>query len=301
MLDLKGTILVIDDESLISDLLADEEYAIINATDPMEGVALAGTKLPDLILLDIAMPGMDGFEVCRMLKADSQTRSIPIIFITGLSSAEHETRGLEAGGADYIIKPVNPSILFARVRIQMELKKQRDYLEALSTMDSLTGVYNRRWFDQSMDREWRRCGRAKTPLSLVMIDIDFFKAYNDAHGHLAGDDCLKMVARQLLGVPRRGGDTLSRFGGEEFVAILPDTPYQFLNFMADKFRRSVEEAAFAHGHSAVSDVVTVSVGAAVVVPDSSGDFQVLIEKADEMLYRAKNEGRNRVRATVIGS
>ena len=304
MLDVKGSILIIDDETLTNGLLTEilkDDYTIESTTSSVDGLAIVRAKLPDVILLDINMPQIDGYELCRLLKSDSKTKSIPIIFITALSTPENETRGLETGAADYIIKPINPSIVTARVKNQMEVKKQRDYLEHLSTIDSMTGAYNRRYFDECLDREWRRCQRSKMALSLVLIDIDYFKAYNDEYGHVAGDDCLRTVAEKLKEVPQRGGDVLARFGGEEFVAILPDTPYEFVQFMAEKFRSSVEETAITHASSKVSEVVTVCVGGATVIPDNNFRPLALVQMADQMLYKAKDQGRNQAFSTFLGS
>ena len=171
------TILIIDDDPTISEMLEailEDDYDLFLANSAMDGLTIARTEVPDLILLDISMPDLDGYEVCRLLKADVLTGYIPIIFITAKTSAEDETRGLEAGAVDYITKPINPSIVRARIRNHMELKKQRDFLKKLSFTDVLTNLPNRRWFDKWLDREWRRCWRAEKPLSLIMIDIDYF-------------------------------------------------------------------------------------------------------------------------------
>jgi len=297
MINESKTILIIDDEPIIIEFLQsilEDDYTLCGATNAFEGLALARAEVPDLILLDISMPEVDGYELCATLKKDQLTRSIPIIFITALTSSEYETKGLKAGAVDYIAKPINPDVVKARVGNHMELKKQRDYLESLAMVDSLTGILNRRGFDLHYDREWRRSARSKAALSLVMIDIDDFKQYNDNYGHLAGDDCLKLVARTLKKVPRRGGDVLVRYGGEEFLAVLPDTPFESLRFMAERFRAAVEEAQIPHCGSRVSKVVTVSVGAATVIPNPRTYPFVLVDKADQMLYRSKTEGRNRV-------
>ena len=302
MFDTTGSILIIDDEEVITVMLREileEDYAVESTTSSVDALARVRAKMPDVILLDINMPEIDGYELCRLLKSDSETKNIPIIFITALATPENETRGLETGAADYIVKPINPSIVKMRVKNQMEVKKQRDYLEQLSSIDSMTGVYNRRYFDECLNREWRRCQRSKSALSLILIDIDFFKAYNDQYGHVAGDDCLKVVAGKLQEVPQRGGDVLARFGGEEFVAVLPDTPYKFVKFMTEKFRRAIEEAAITHVSSKVSDMVTVCVGGATVKPDNNFSPLELLQLADQMLYKAKSGGRNRTYTTCL--
>lgn len=302
MINESKTILIIDDEPIIIEFLQsilEDDYTLRGATNAFEGLALARAEVPDLILLDISMPEVDGYELCATLKKDQLTRSIPIIFITALTSSEHETKGLKAGAVDYIAKPINPDVVKARVGNHMELKKQRDYLESLAMVDSLTGILNRRGFDLHYDREWRRSARSKSALSLIMIDIDDFKLYNDNYGHLAGDDCLKQVAKILKMVPRRGGDVLVRYGGEEFLALLPDTPFASLQFMAERFRAAVEEAQIPHCGSSVSKVVTVSIGAATAIPDHRTYPFALVDKADQLLYRSKTEGRNRVFAEEL--
>ncbi len=291
------TILIIDDDETISEILEailEDDYDLSLADSAMKGLALARSEAPDLILLDIAMPDLDGYEVCRLLKSDVLTNYIPIIFITAKSSAEDETRGLEAGAVDYITKPINPSIVKARVRNHMELKKQRDFLKKLSFTDVLTNLPNRRWFDMWLDREWRRCWRTEKPLSLIMVDIDYFVSYNEEYGDLAGDECIRGVAEHLSQVPRRGGDLLGRFSGQKFAVILPDTPWESLDMLCEKFREVVEQAGIIHDHSTVSNVVTVSVGASAFVPHKDLEPSMLLNKADQMLTMAKKEGHNRV-------
>ena len=290
-----GKILVIDDEEVIRNMLVailDPHYEICSADNSFEGLRIAKEEPPDLILLDVNMPIFDGQELCQILKAEPETRDIPIIFITARSSAEDETKGLESGAADYIVKPINPSIVLARVKNQIEVKLQRDYLEKLTTTDPLTGVANRRCFDQMLAKEWRRCQRDKKPLSLLTIDIDCFKLYNDHYGHIEGDECLILVARLLENVLHRGGDLFARIGGEEFIALLPDTPFESLGLMAEKFRLAIEAVALPHEKSFVEKFVTISIGGASIVPDSRTKPSELYCLADKQLYEAKEKGRN---------
>ena len=290
-----GKILIIDDEPIIKNMLVailEEDFSISCADNSFEGLNIAKEESPDLILLDINMPVYDGFELCRVLKDDPATKQIPIIFLTALTSADEETKGLEAGAADYITKPINPNIVIARVKIQMEAKQQRDYLQKLSTIDPLTGVANRRCFDETLEREWRRCLRDKKPLSLLAVDIDCFKLYNDHYGHLDGDECLIQVAQILENVLQRGGDLFARIGGEEFIALLPDTPFESLDIMAEKFRSKIEDAALPHERSVVAKVVTISVGGATLIPDKKQKPVELYRMADVQLYAAKEKGRN---------
>ncbi len=292
-----GKILIIDDEPIICSMLTailDAEYSVSCADNILEGLRIIRDEAPDLILLDINMPIFDGYELCQLLKADPATKQIPIIFITARTSQEDETKGLHSGASDYITKPINPNIVLARVKIQIEVKQQRDYLQKISTIDALTGVANRRWFDEILEREWRRCQRDQKPLSLLLFDIDFFKAYNDHYGHPAGDRCLAKVASLLQNVPHRGGDVLARIGGEEFAAILPDTPFEFLHFMGEKFRLAVEEAAIPHAEAVGTKTLTISVGGATIIPAPESKITELIKKADDLLYAAKEKGRNQV-------
>ena len=290
-----GKILIIDDESIIRNMLKavlEDDYTIICADNSFEGLNVAREESPDLILLDINMPVYDGYELCRVLKDDPATKPIPIIFLTALTTPADETKGLHAGAADYISKPINPDIVAARVKIQVEVKQQRDYLQKLSTIDSLTGVANRRCFDDALQREWRRCQRDNKPLSLLAIDIDCFKLYNDKYGHIAGDECLIRVAKLLEDALNRGGDLFARIGGEEFVALLPDTPYDSLDVVAERFRAAVESEAIPHERSVVSKVVTISIGGASIIPTQSLKPVELYAIADKQLYAAKEKGRN---------
>jgi diguanylate cyclase (GGDEF)-like protein len=250
---------------------------------------------PDLILLDIMMPEMDGYEVCRRLKADFRTKNIPVIFITAMNQEEDETKGLEIGAVDYITKPFSMAIVKARVRTHLELKRHRDMLENLSSLDGLTGIPNRRRFDEMLDTEWRHCLRENVFLSLIMMDIDYFKNFNDNQGHQAGDDCLKKVAMMLASSVRRPMDFVARYGGEEFVAILPKTDADGIAIVAENIRKNIESLLIPHSHSPASDYVTVSLGGAAVVPNTQLSSDILVKAADDALFQAKREGRNCIR------
>lgn len=293
----KSKILIIDDEPVISEMLTailEKDYTTISADNSFTALSLAKEESPDLILLDINMPLFDGHELCRLLKQAHETRQIPIIFITARSSTEEESIGLEAGAADYITKPITPNIVLARVRIQIEVKQQREYLETLSTTDPLTGVANRRCFDETLDREWRRCQRENKPLSLLAIDIDCFKSFNDYYGHVAGDECLIQIAQLLQKNLHRGGDLFARIGGEEFVALLPATPFDSLKIVAEKFRTIIEDASVPHESSNVAKVVTISLGGTTIIPNQLITPIELYRSADEQLYAAKEKGRNQI-------
>jgi diguanylate cyclase (GGDEF)-like protein len=208
--------------------------------------------------------------------------------------------GLEAGAVDYIAKPINPPIVRARVSTHLALKLQRDYLQILVRQDALTSLINRRGLDELLSREWRRAARARKPLSLLMLDIDSFKAYNDSYGHMAGDQCLQQVSSCLGSVLHRGGDYLVRYGGEEFAVLLTDTPFEFLQLLGERLRTAVEDMMIPHANSIVKNVVTISIGGASVVPVHTDKPEALMLEADRMLYKVKNGGRNGVQVSDLG-
>lgn len=294
---MKPRILVIDDErfnlNALHGLLRDE-YRLMVAMQGEHGIKAAQTGLPDLILLDVNMPGMDGFEVCRQLKADPITQSIPVIFITALNEAADEAKGLELGAVDYITKPFNYSVVKARVRTHLRLKLQSDLLERYAFIDSLTGLANRRAFDERLSQEWSRCQRSSTCLSLILLDVDHFKSYNDHYGHGQGDACLTTVARALATSQMRAYDLVSRYGGEEFVVILPDADLTGAQQIAERLRQSVYDLAYPHAASPVDNRVTISLGVACTVPQTSATAAQLLRAADRFLYEAKRAGRNRL-------
>ncbi|MFV2081018.1 MAG: diguanylate cyclase [bacterium] len=300
---IKQKILITDDIPANITVLGEvlrEEYEIIIATNGEKALEIAASEdSPDLILLDIMMPGMDGYEVCRRLKEDEKTIGIPVIFITAKNEIDDETRGLDLGAVDYITKPFQIPIVKARVRTHLELKRKNDILENIAALDGLTGIPNRRQFDETVQREWLRCLRQGVPLSLIMMDIDFFKKYNDAYGHTAGDECLRRVALALKSSVRRAADLMARYGGEEFAAILPDTHSEGAAFVAERIRSSVESEGIPHEYSEVADHVTLSVGAATKIPQMDSTASEIIEAADRMLYEAKDGGRNSVRSTDL--
>lgn len=294
---------MVDDTPANIHILAQElaaDYELFIATNGEDALRIAHSEEPpDLILLDIVMPGMDGYEVCKRLKDDEQTRHIPVIFLTALNDEADEQRGLSLGALDYITKPFSVPLLKARVKNHVELKKRGDLLEALSAHDPLTGIPNRRRFDQVMQTEWSRCARGSSPLSLIMIDIDYFKAYNDSLGHAAGDECLKSVARALEALLRRPGDLVARYGGEEFVTILPETDAKGAVSMAARMKETVESLGIEHPSSPLSNLVTISLGVATLTPCRHSTQEHLYDMADKMLYEAKQKGRNRIETSCI--
>lgn len=293
----QATILVVDDapENLrvLSAVLKDQ-YRIKVATNGERALALAASDdPPDLILLDVVMPGMDGYEVCKRLKSDPKTAAIPVLFVSSRDEEEDEARGLDAGGIDYIVKPVRPSIVQARVKNHIELKRSRDLLERLTTVDHLTGISNRRRYDEYLELECRRATRDGEPLSLIAIDIDHFKAYNDHYGHPEGDACLIAVAQALAATVTRPTDVVARCGGEEFACILPGTDASGAAGLAEQMRQAVASLELPHQGSAPHGCVTISLGVATWVPEPGQSPQLLADAADRALYQAKADGRNR--------
>jgi diguanylate cyclase (GGDEF)-like protein len=249
---------------------------------------------PDLILLDVMMPEMDGYEVCRRLKQAQETKNVPVIFVTAKSDVVDEEYGLRLGAIDYIAKPFHLAIVSARVKNHINLKLKTDLLESQAMLDGLTNIPNRRRFDEALENEWKRAQRSGVPLSVIMVDIDFFKLYNDNYGHGVGDTCLKKVASSLAASTERPSDLAARYGGEEFAIILPETDAEGARIIAEHFRSHVESMHIPHEYSDTSSYVTVSVGLACVIPNAEMTQTDLLRLADEMLYQAKNTGRNRV-------
>lgn len=293
----KLMILLVDDVpsniQMLNETLKDG-YHLFFATNGRDALRIASEAPPDLILLDIVMPEMDGYEVCRALKADPLLKDIPVIFITAVCMESDEEIALELGAVDYITKPFNPSIVRLRVRNHIELKRQRDVLARLSSLDGLTGLPNRRSLDTALEREWRRGTRSLRPISMIMIDIDHFKAYNDTCGHLAGDDCLKTVAGVLKEPLGRAGDLLGRYGGEEFLAVLPDTDEAGALSVARLIHQAVADLDIPHPSSPLGGRITVSLGVATVAARKDQSYTVVLHAADQALYQAKQEGRNRI-------
>ena len=299
----KHTILIVDDVPTNIKVLGEalkSEHKVRFARNGSKALEMAmSSPSPDLILLDIMMPGMDGYEVCRKLKAEACTKNIPVIFITARDQEEDETKGLELGAVDYITKPFSIPIVKVRVKTHLELKRHRDMLENLSMLDGLTGISNRRRFDERLEVEWKRARRESSFLSLIMIDIDYFKAFNDHYGHQAGDDCLKSVAITLQSSVNRPADCVARYGGEEFACILPVTDMQGALVVAETLRKNVFTLNIPHAYSPVANSATISLGAASILPASGGTPDVLVEAADKALYHAKESGRNQIKSINV--
>jgi len=280
-------LLIVDDQPANVRVMAEalrDQYELYFATSGAKALEIAAASPIELVLLDVVMPDLDGFEVCRRLKSDERTSRIPVIFVTAREEISDETRGFDVGGVDYITKPVQPLIVRARVRTHLELKQARDLLESLASLDGLTGIANRRRFDSWLEREWRRCARGGLPFSLALIDVDHFKNYNDTHGHARGDDCLRTVARILSGITQRPADLAARYGGEEFGLLFPETDTPSMRLLLRATLAAVRESE-----------VTVSIGAVTITPSNDLDVSVALQAADELLYAAKEQGRDQAR------
>ena len=300
----KPKLLVVDDQPIniqVMHQVFGADYQVFMATNGAQALAFCQANPPDLVLLDVVMPGMDGFEVCTQLKAHDATRNIPVIFVTAHSDAAQETHGMSVGAVDFISKPVNPAVVRARVKTHLTLKFQSDLLRNLVFLDGLSGVYNRRYFDQQLGVEWARAARNNTPLSVIMVDVDHFKLFNDRYGHQAGDDCLRQIALTLKSGLRRPADLVARYGGEEFACILPDTGFEDAMAIAQEMERMVRSHKIPHAFSPFDGVVTASFGLATRSVQANGDALALVGLADAQLYQAKQTGRGRVCGAQLGT
>ncbi|QIR14804.1 diguanylate cyclase domain-containing protein [Shewanella aestuarii] len=300
--EVKGKILIVDDQiiniKILRQLLHDD-YDIHMAKDGHQALEMCSSVKPDLVLLDIEMPTLNGFEVCRELKNNPKTTDIAVIFITGHFDEEKEVQGFQLGAVDFIHKPINPIITKARVKNQFMLKRQNDLLLKFALYDGLTGIANRRHFEQRFSENWRLCAREQKPISLIMLDIDQFKQYNDHYGHQQGDDCLLKVAKALSDTVNRPFDLVARYGGEEFICILPNTTFIGAQHIAQKIIANVQAINIQHEYSNVAKHVTISAGVATTIPEQEHLHDLLIELADKQLYIAKKQGRNQVAAFEV--
>ena len=289
-------ILIVDDSMVqaaqLRSILADE-YDVTIAQTAEEGLRQVSSESYSLILLDVVMPGMDGFTLLKKLQEEIVTQSIPVILITSLSDVEHEQYGLVLGAVDYISKPFNPLIVRARVNTHIKLYDYRREVELQSMTDQLTGIANRRRYEGYSLEKWHEAIRLKIPFSICMFDIDHFKRYNDTFGHPAGDKVIAAVAKTVASRLHRTTDFFARYGGEEFVAISMGDPGEKIFRYLNKIRQAVEDLRIAHDPS-VAEWVTVSVGGVTIVPTMETPYAVYLKIADTMLYDAKKHGRNQV-------
>ena len=326
-------LLLVDDVpanlDILLQLLEPQGYFVMVATSGERALKIAAQGLPDLILLDIMMPpGIDGYEVCRRLKADEVTRDIPILFLSALDDTEVKVKAFQVGGVDYISKPFRAEEVLARVNIHLQLRSIRKdledrntrlsqeienrkrtetalaaanrQLEQLAVQDGLTRIANRRRLDEYLPTCWLNAAREHLPLALILCDIDCFKLYNDHYGHQAGDNCLRAVAQAIEGALRRPLDLVGRYGGEEFLIILPGTDLDGAAHIAEEIVSSVVGLRLAHKFSTVFPTVTLSLGVSAATPGhlsakgSQEEWGQLLASADQALYQAKNAGRNRM-------
>lgn len=300
----KPRILIVDDEKMNLKVLADllkEDYSPVLARDGEQALQHAfGDSPPDLILLDVVMPQMGGYEVIKQLKNNDKTNKIPVIFVTSLDSVLDEEHGLKLGAVDYITKPFSPPIVKIRVHNHLRIVHQYRLLDQLAYLDGLTEISNRRRFEEFYHKEWSRSARTGLPFSLAMVDVDFFKPYNDHYGHAMGDRTLQKVAKGLEAVLRRPADLIARYGGEEFVMMLPETDAFAAKSIAERALRKINELNIPHNYSQVAKHISVSIGLVTTRVSDNLTPQAFVSSADKNLYLAKESGRNRVVATVIG-
>ena len=295
MKTLEQIILIVDDDKINRKMLKEllqEQAKIIFAKNGEQAKELARKHIPDLILLDVVMPDLSGFDVIEFLKNDPETMNISVIFITGLANDDDEERGFNLGGCDYIYKPFKSNIVIARVIMHLELIRQRKMLDEIAHIDALTGVNNRRKMDVVLQDEVAANNKENTSLLVAILDIDFFKPYNDNYGHGAGDVALRQVGQALREIFLRPRDFVARYGGEEFVIILPDCDKAGAEIMLGNIAKSIKDKMIKHEYSSVSEQLTVSVGAVVVKSSEYSVVANIMKEADTLLYQAKNNGRN---------
>lgn len=253
---------------------------------------IANRPYPEIILLDTSMQGMNSFELCRQLKEDEFSKDIPVIFIAEKGHIDEETNAFEVGAVDCISKPINPIISKARIDTHLKLKQQRDLLATLAERDGLTGISNRRRFDEVLSKDYKNALREQKHIALLMIDIDDFKSFNDHYGHLAGDEALKQVALTIDKILNRPMDHVARYGGEEFVCLLPGTDIEGMKLIAESILEAVRALQIPHNFSRATNILTLSLGGASIIPEHGHDPKIIVDIADKMLYKAKDSGRN---------
>lgn len=298
----RPSILIVDDEVSNIEILSavlEEDHDIYFATSGDEAITTARAALPDLILLDVLMPGTDGYEVCASIKSDPLLADVPVIFTTALGDQEAEVKGLELGAIDYIAKPISPVIVRARVRNHLEMKRMRDDLAKLAVTDALTGLGNRRRLEQALNIETARLALTSGTLSVIILDIDFFKRFNDLYGHTAGDRCLTMVAAALNRAVHHASDLTIRYGGEEFACVLPEIEHLEAMEIALGIRDRVQALGIPHSGSDASPYVSVSLGVATAPCLPGSQPEAWIKAADKQLYVAKAAGRNLVEGIIF--
>ncbi len=313
-------VVLVDDQAIVAAavkqmLAAETGLELHYCADPSRAIETATRLGATVILQDLIMPGADGFELVREYRASPALAAVPVIVLSSNEDPRDKSRAFAVGATDYLVKLPDKVELIARVRaharsyvaqlqrddayrqlqaLKLQLEEQNAILAQLSSQDGLTGIGNRRRFDEGLVAEWRRCARERVPLSIILIDVDMFKKFNDHYGHQAGDDCLRQVAQQMRDCAQRPGDVVARYGGEEFVVLLPGTDAAGAAFVAEELRKGVVGLGIKHEASSVSDIVTISLGVATCLPDADQAPTQLVGRADENLYQAKRTGRNRL-------
>lgn len=290
----RSRVLVVEDSQLqmrvLLEYLEGQDMEIITAADGLEALKTTQEVIPDLVLLDVVLPGMDGFEVCRRIKSSPDTAEVPVIIITSLRNQEDKLEALRCGADDFLTKPIDRRELMLKTGSLLKRRQQLAELASKASRDPLTGLFNRRYLNLALEREIMIAAGGDAPLSLIILDVDYFKTYNDKYGHPAGDEVLKMTGSILTSTLRQC-DIIARYGGEEFLVVLPNTGPEGASRVAEKIRRAVEEYPFPHRDSQPGGKLTVSLGAACF-PEHSHDAAELVDLADKAMYRAKQEGRN---------
>jgi len=292
----RPSVLVVDDTPENIDILSGilrNDYRILVANNGERALFICQRHLPALVLLDVMMPDLDGYEVCRRLKQDPATSDIPVIFVTAANREQDEVEGLAAGAVDFLSKPISPPIVAARVRTQIELKQQRDMLRRLSQTDGLTGVANGRAFEEALSRELRRCTRRQSSLALLLLDVDAFRAFNEGYGHQAGDRCLRRLASTLADCLGRSGDLLARVAGDRFACILPDTDLSGLRHVIERVGRDIANLHIVHSHSESKGYLTVSMAGLVAMPGPDWLLPNLLPHCEQLMAQAKRDGGGR--------
>ncbi len=321
-----NNILIVDDTpenlTVLRQMLTEHGFRVRPALSGEIALKAIQADLPDIVLLDVMMPGMDGFELCRQLKSEERTRDVPVLFISALNETEDKVKGFQVGGVDFITKPFNTAEVLARVETHLSLRnmqkkietqniqlldeieerKQAEKaleeanrkLEQLASLDGLTEIPNRRQFDLFLQQEWKRMTRDQDPISLILCDIDYFKYYNDAYGHVVGDKCLKQIAQAIRRAVKRPADLVARYGGEEFAVIMPKTEINGAVKVAEAIKKEIGNLKIPHAQSEVNQYVSLSMGVKSTVPGLPDKPETFISNADKSLYQAKKDGRDRI-------
>lgn len=293
---MKNSILIIDDSTFAIKVLNDilqEDYAIFSAKNGEEGILAAEEVSPSLILLDIEMPGMNGFEVLKVLKEKKSTCQIPVIFLTSMIAPEYEEKGFLCGAVDYIVKPYNSNIVKVRVKSQVELSEYKKKMEEQLMYDTLVNIFNRRGLEHYFLIELERAARRRLPITFMLFDLDYFKLINDTYGHLEGDYTLQKLGEILKQCIPEGKGFAARYGGEEFAIVLPEMEKEESIKIMEYVFQKLKERKINNENSPVSPYLTVSAGCVTLIPDESVTIEKVIAIADKMLYKSKETGRNR--------